>query len=54
MVREAGGKVTDKAGGGAMFENGSIVAGNEAIHRQLLKTLGRPVGRPLAGHLRFW
>ena len=44
MIREAGGYVSDKAGGGAMFDNGSIVAGNEAIHRQLLKTLGRPVG----------
>ena len=37
MVREAGGFVSDKAGGQDMFDNGQIVAGNEAIHRALLQ-----------------
>ena len=44
MIREAGGYVSDKSAGGGMLENGSIVAGNEAIHKALLKTLARPVG----------
>ncbi|HSM19026.1 MAG TPA: inositol monophosphatase family protein [Hyphomicrobiales bacterium] len=39
MVREAGGFVTDATGGTAMFETGSIVAGNETIHGELLKLL---------------
>ncbi len=39
MIREAGGFVTDRHGGQDMFDSGSIVAGNEAIHRALLKTL---------------
>ena len=42
LVREAGGFVTDKAGGQEMFETGDIVAGNEAIHRALMKTLKKP------------
>jgi myo-inositol-1(or 4)-monophosphatase len=43
MIREAGGFVSDKNGGSDMFETGSIVAGNEAIHRLLIKTLKKPV-----------
>ena len=43
MIREAGGFVSDKDGGQDMFDNGSIVAGNEAIHRALLKTLKKPI-----------
>jgi len=43
LIREAGGFVTDKAGGQGMFETGDLVAGNEAIHRALLKTLKKPV-----------
>jgi myo-inositol-1(or 4)-monophosphatase len=43
MVREAGGFVSDKDGGQDMFGTGQIVAGNEAIHRALLKTLKKPV-----------
>ncbi|MDQ2705493.1 MAG: inositol monophosphatase, partial [Pseudomonadota bacterium] len=42
LVREAGGFATDKSGGQAMFETGDVVAGNEAIHRALLKTLKKP------------
>lgn len=39
LVREAGGYATDLAGGDAPFVTGSIVAGNEAIHRELTRTL---------------
>jgi myo-inositol-1(or 4)-monophosphatase len=39
LVREAGGFVTDLQGGDAMLANGSIVAGNETIQRELLKAL---------------
>jgi myo-inositol-1(or 4)-monophosphatase len=35
LVRESGGFVTDPAGGDRMMETGSIVAGNEDIHRRL-------------------
>jgi myo-inositol-1(or 4)-monophosphatase len=40
MVREAGGFASDRAGRQDMFGNGTIVAGNETIHRELLKQLG--------------
>jgi myo-inositol-1(or 4)-monophosphatase len=43
LIREAGGFVSDRNGGQDMFENRSIVAGNEMIHRALLKTLKKPV-----------
>ncbi|MFZ2099500.1 MAG: inositol monophosphatase family protein, partial [Oricola sp.] len=36
LIREAGGYVTDLAGGSDMFERGDIVAGNEAVHKALL------------------
>ncbi|MEO4000749.1 inositol monophosphatase family protein [Mesorhizobium sp. CAU 1732] len=39
LVREAGGFCSDRNGGQEMFDDGSIVAGNEAIHKALLKTL---------------
>ena len=39
LVREAGGYVTDTRGGTTMLESGSICAGNETMHRQLLATL---------------
>ncbi|MBO6724098.1 MAG: inositol monophosphatase [Rhizobiaceae bacterium] len=42
MVREAGGFATDRSGGRGMFENGTIVAGNEAIHRALIDALKKP------------
>ena len=41
LIREAGGFVSDAKGGGEIFDSGSIVAGNETIHRALLKTLAR-------------
>jgi len=43
MVREAGGFVSDMDGGQAMLDDGTVVAGNEAIHRTLLKTLKKPI-----------
>jgi myo-inositol-1(or 4)-monophosphatase len=43
LIREAGGFVSDRNGEQGMFDNGSIVAGNETIHRALLKTLKKPV-----------
>jgi myo-inositol-1(or 4)-monophosphatase len=39
LVREAGGYVTDLDGGDAMFAKGHIIAGNEAMHRDLLRVL---------------
>jgi myo-inositol-1(or 4)-monophosphatase len=39
LVREAGGYVSDVAGAQRMFEEGSVVAGNQAIHKALLQTL---------------
>jgi myo-inositol-1(or 4)-monophosphatase len=43
IIREAGGFATDKAGGQEIFGTGGIVAGNEAIHTALLKTLKKPI-----------
>lgn len=39
VLREAGGFVSDAAGKDAMLAQGSVVAGNEAIQRNLLKLL---------------
>jgi len=39
LVREAGGFVTDLDGGDAMLSKGHIIAGNETIHRELLRLL---------------
>ncbi len=39
IIREAGGFATDLSGGKTMFETGSILAGNENVHRALLKLL---------------
>jgi myo-inositol-1(or 4)-monophosphatase len=39
LVREAGGFVTDADGGRDMLEEGSICAGNEPMHRELLAAL---------------
>lgn len=43
LIREAGGYVSDRNGGNEMLDTGSIVAGNEAIHRALLKTVRKPL-----------
>jgi len=39
LVREAGGFVSDCDGGDDIFGKGQIVAGNEAIHREILRVL---------------
>jgi len=39
LVREAGGYVTDLAGGDDMLAKGHIIAGNETMHRELLRLL---------------
>jgi myo-inositol-1(or 4)-monophosphatase len=39
ILREAGGYVTDADGKDAMLETGSVVAGNEAIQKRLLKLI---------------
>jgi myo-inositol-1(or 4)-monophosphatase len=39
LVREAGGFVIDLEGGDAMLSKGHVTAGNESIHRDLLKVL---------------
>jgi myo-inositol-1(or 4)-monophosphatase len=39
LVREAGGFVTDIEGGDIAIASGSILAGNEELHRELLRTL---------------
>jgi myo-inositol-1(or 4)-monophosphatase len=41
IIREAGGFATDLKGGDQMLETGAIVAGNEAVHGQLLEALRR-------------
>ena len=43
LVREAGGFASDREGGQQMFDNGSIVAGNELIHKAVLATLKKPL-----------
>lgn len=43
LIKEAGGFVSDLDGGQNMFDTGGIIAGNEAIHRALAKTLAKPI-----------
>ncbi len=43
LIREAGGFVSDMKGGQDIFDNGSVVAGNEYIHRALTEVVNRPV-----------
>ena len=44
MIREAGGFATDRDGGPDIYDGGTIVAGNEAMHRALLKAIRKPIG----------
>jgi myo-inositol-1(or 4)-monophosphatase len=39
LVREAGGFVSDLDGGDAVLAKGSVIAGNETMHRELLRLL---------------
>lgn len=43
LIREAGGFASDREGGQDMFDTGSVVAGNETIHRVLLRQLRKPL-----------
>jgi myo-inositol-1(or 4)-monophosphatase len=43
LIREAGGFLSDAAGGQNMLESGSLITGNETIQRALAKTLKRPI-----------
>ena len=43
LVREAGGFVSDMAGGSDMFARNDLVVGNEYIHKGLLELLKRPI-----------
>jgi myo-inositol-1(or 4)-monophosphatase len=43
LIKEAGGWVSDFAGGTDMLEQGSVVAGNEYIQKALLEVSHRPV-----------
>jgi len=42
LVREAGGVVTDLAGGPDLLKNGDVLAANEVLHPQLLQILKNP------------
>lgn len=46
LVREAGGFVTDIAGGAEMMATGGIIAGNDHLHRALVKILADGRGGP--------
>jgi myo-inositol-1(or 4)-monophosphatase len=39
LVREAGGFISDLDGGDAILSKGNVVAGNETMHRELLRLL---------------
>ena len=43
LIKEAGGFVSDLTGGSDFIEGGSIVAGNEHIHKALIDVASRPV-----------
>ena len=43
LIKEAGGFVSDLSGGSDFIEGGSIVAGNEHIHKALVDVANRPV-----------
>jgi myo-inositol-1(or 4)-monophosphatase len=47
LVREAGGFVSDLGGGEAIFAEGQIAAGNEIMHRELIRLL-REAGKEAA------
>jgi myo-inositol-1(or 4)-monophosphatase len=48
LVREAGGFVSDCNGGDAIFTKGEIAAGNETMHRELLRLLKEAGTEPVA------
>jgi myo-inositol-1(or 4)-monophosphatase len=51
LVREAGGFISDIDGGDAILKKGNVVAGNEIMHRELLRLLreaGKTAGKEAA------
>ena len=46
LVREAGGYVSDIDGGEAILTKGNVVAGNETMHRELLRLLKEAARQP--------
>ncbi len=47
LVREAGGLVTDLAGGSKLFETGNVLASNDVLHRPLLQYVGDKASYPV-------
>jgi len=47
LVREAGGRVTDLAGGDRFFETGNVVAGGLKVHAAMLRTIEPVLGDAL-------
>lgn len=43
LIREAGGFTSNMKGGADIFDSGSVVAGNEYIHKALLDVANRPI-----------
>ncbi len=43
MIREAGGFASDMKGGADILAQGSVIAGNELIHKQLVDVVNRPI-----------
>jgi len=43
MIREAGGFLSDRSGRQDIFGTGSVVAGNEHVHKAVLEILKRPI-----------
>jgi myo-inositol-1(or 4)-monophosphatase len=48
LVREAGGFVSDLDGGDAIFAKGEIAAGNETMHRELVRLIKQAAKEPAA------
>jgi myo-inositol-1(or 4)-monophosphatase len=50
LVREAGGYVTDFAGGETPWVSGDVIAGNETIQRELMRVLKAPGDASVSSH----
>ena len=48
LVREAGGCVTDLAGGERFFDTGNVVAGGLKVHQAMLREIGPLLGPDLS------
>ena len=43
LIREAGGHTSDMQSGKDVFGTGTVVAGNEYIHKALIEVVNRPI-----------